>query len=494
MSLLPGMGIGMPAAVQGASNASSGTGGGILGGIGSFLGGPLVGSVLSGLGGLFQGGANERALNQGRSDIMNLPGMQGPISFGTGMGSAGANGFSFNPMLQGQQAMLGQMGSGLLQGGLFGNQSLQNALGGLNLGGALGGLQSAFGQQIGNSAFGGLGGQYGQVGNIANMLQGQAMAGPQDFTGGLQGGLLSQGFANQMAAGNQSGLQNQELAAMRAAAQPEQNRMLNSLESRLHARGMLGSTGGAEQMRGFFEAQNQQDMGFQQEAFNRAMQQQGFLGSLGSQQISQGGGFLGQNLGQYNQTLGNLQGFQQLGAGLEGQQFGQGLAGLQQNQNAALQNLMAQQGLLGFGGDLFAQQYGLGLGSQEALLGYGNLGLQAGRSPWELQAGLLSGGGQHAQALGEIASQSRGGFLGGLFSDARLKNNLRIIDTKADGLNVYQWDWADKAFEIGAARQRNWGFIAQEVELLYPELVSEDEATGYLTIDYKGLQEKQNGN
>jgi hypothetical protein len=224
------------------------------------------------------------------------------------------------------------------------------------------------------------------------------------------------------------------------------------------------------------------------------MQQQ----QLGLGQAQAGQGLLGQNLGQFNQNVANFQNLGQFGAGLEGQQFGQGLQSLGFNTSQGQQRLQAAQGLFGQGADIFGQQFGLGLGGVEGLLGAGQLGLQAARSPFELQASLLSGGGQHAQALGELAAgRGRAGAglfgqissgIGKIFSDIRLKDNLTVIDRVGD-LNVYKWDWNQEAYNTGAAKANSWGFVAQEVQEVHPEAVSLDKATGYLMVDYDRLLE-----
>lgn len=451
----------------------------------------ILGQGLGGLFGAAGGMMGMGALNDARSDIKSMPGMKGPINLWTSLGSAVGSNAQFNPLFQGNQMALGQVAPGLLGGGLFNDPSLRQALGHNDISGALQQANQAFGQQVGPQALGSLQGMFGQANELGNMFAQQAMGGPQDLTGGLQSGLFGQGFANQQAAGNFSGLMNSRLASMRAAAQPEQNRMFNSLQDRLFAQGRLGSTGGSENMRALFDSFAQQDLGFQNAAFGQAMQRGNFLSNLGSQQIAQGSGLLGQNLGQFNQNAAHAQNFMGLGAGLEGQAFNQNLQSVGANQAAGLGRLQAAQGLLGFGGDLFASQFGLGLGAQEGLLGFGDLGLQLAKSPFELQAGLLSGSSGHASALGNLGSDRAtgiGSFLGGLgsaamtlFSDARLKDNIVPVGQRGD-ITIYRWDWNEQAEEIGAASQPNIGVLAQDIEVIYPEAVTESD--GYKKVDY----------
>ena len=78
-----------------------------------------------------------------------------------------------------------------------------------------------------------------------------------------------------------------------------------------------------------------------------------------------------------------------------------------------------------------------------------------------------------------------GGFGG--FSDISLKDNIQRIGVSSDGINIYSWDWNEKAKEIGADSQPNKGLIAQDLLTSKPEAVFQDEDTGYLMIDYSKL-------
>ncbi len=407
---------------------------------------PIIGQALGGLGGLFGARSAQKALNQGRSDILNLPGMQGAGSIGGNFGTSSGGQFTFNPQFLGAQNALAA-NTGLLGGGLFNDPGLQSALGANNIAGALSQSDAALQQQIGGSAFGGLGGLFSNAAGLANQ-----------FGGALSG----TGFADTQAS---------ELANLRNAAQPEQNRLFNKLQDRLFATGQLGSTGGGEQLRGLAEAFGQQDLNFQTEAFNRALNQRG-------------------------QQLGAFQGLSQLGAGIEGQAFNQGLQGLQQNQAAGMNRLNQAMGLLSGGADLFGQQFGLGLQSAGGLLDFGNFGLNAAALPQQLQAQLLGASGQHARALGEIATpraEAGGGLfsgignaLGGIFSDERLKENLHKIGSTG-AINWYTWTWNDEAKRVGASQIHPVGVIAQEVQEILPEAVTPDPESGYLMVNYEVL-------
>ncbi|WP_341666061.1 tail fiber domain-containing protein [Vibrio sp.] len=69
------------------------------------------------------------------------------------------------------------------------------------------------------------------------------------------------------------------------------------------------------------------------------------------------------------------------------------------------------------------------------------------------------------------------------FSDVRLKEDIeRISDTleAVKAINGYRYTYVQGG-------DREIGFIAQEVQPLYPELVSEHPESGYLQVDYKGM-------
>ena len=79
---------------------------------------------------------------------------------------------------------------------------------------------------------------------------------------------------------------------------------------------------------------------------------------------------------------------------------------------------------------------------------------------------------------------SGGGILDsitGLFSDARLKTNLKLLRTLPSGLNWYSWDWV----EGGPVEQATEGVIAQDVQAIFPEAVGERD--GFLTVDYSRI-------
>ena len=73
-------------------------------------------------------------------------------------------------------------------------------------------------------------------------------------------------------------------------------------------------------------------------------------------------------------------------------------------------------------------------------------------------------------------------------SDKRLKTNIKKIGTHSTGLNVYEWEWNAKAFILGVDKYPRKGFIAQEVQKVFPEAVFKDQ-NGYFKIDYSKIKE-----
>ena len=73
-------------------------------------------------------------------------------------------------------------------------------------------------------------------------------------------------------------------------------------------------------------------------------------------------------------------------------------------------------------------------------------------------------------------------------SDRRFKSDLKKIGTHSTGLNVYEWEWNAKAFVLGLDKHPRKGFIAQEVQKVFPAAVVEG-SHGYLMIDYSNIRE-----
>jgi hypothetical protein len=290
--------------------------------------------------------------NKGIDDIKGMPGMGGPSNLSFNGGSSVGGNFQMDPGMLAMQNMMGTQGVNLMGGGM--DPQMAQAQGMLGMAPAAGGLNTALMQQMG------------------------AMNG---LSGGQAGNLFNQGQQNINAAQDVSGLRNEQLAMMREAFAPEAQRRQVGMMDMLHSKGLLGgntaTAGSGNIVDRTMESLNTADQGFQDAAFGRGMQQSQFLSNLGMQQ-------------------------QQQGLGAENQAFSQQMGALQQNQQAAMQRFGAAQGLFGMGNDQFAQRFGLGLQANEGMLGLGHFGLQSARSPFELQASLLQGGGMHSQALASM--------------------------------------------------------------------------------------------
>lgn len=222
--------------------------------------------------------------------------------------------------------------------------------------------------------------------------------------------------------------------------------------------------------------------------------------------VTAGTGAMGQQ-----QALIGLQGAeaqQQAISGFEQSPLFQSLT--QQGENAILQNAAATGGLRGGNvqaalaqfrpqalNALIEQQYGrlggLSTMGQASAAGQASSGMQSASNIGNLLAnqgaalagGIMGQGGIARQTFGDVlniaktaaqmAGAGGGGGGGNMFSDRRLKKNIKQISTRPDGLNVYEFDYI-----WGGGRQI--GLMAQEVQTIYPGAVSE--SGGYLMVDY----------
>lgn len=86
------------------------------------------------------------------------------------------------------------------------------------------------------------------------------------------------------------------------------------------------------------------------------------------------------------------------------------------------------------------------------------------------------------------AITATGDITGFYSSDKRLKENIRIIPNalqKIEQLNGVTWEWNDDVNEITKSTP-NTGLIAQEVQLVLPEVIKERE-DGFLALDYSKM-------
>ena len=100
------------------------------------------------------------------------------------------------------------------------------------------------------------------------------------------------------------------------------------------------------------------------------------------------------------------------------------------------------------------------------------------------QPSLLS---QVAGAAGAIGTAAGGIGQAMAASDIELKENIRRVGDYDDNLGWYEWDWNDKAKEIGIEAEPTAGFLAQEVLEVEPEAVSIKD--GYYAVDYARLMQ-----
>jgi len=78
--------------------------------------------------------------------------------------------------------------------------------------------------------------------------------------------------------------------------------------------------------------------------------------------------------------------------------------------------------------------------------------------------------------------------LASMFSDAKLKEDVVLLGKDDLGLNVYSWKWNNEAKKVGADSQPAKGYLAHEIERVYPEAVSTGRE-GYKMVDYLKLPE-----
>lgn len=89
--------------------------------------------------------------------------------------------------------------------------------------------------------------------------------------------------------------------------------------------------------------------------------------------------------------------------------------------------------------------------------------------------GSILGGGM--TGLSFLKNMGGMGGLGALFSDERLKENIKPVGETYDGQQIYSYN-----YKTGGPRM--FGLMAQEVLQHKPEAVSQDPESGYLMVDY----------
>ena len=166
-----------------------------------------------------------------------------------------------------------------------------------------------------------------------------------------------------------------------------------------------------------------------------------------------------------------------------------------QNQQGNFKNQMNQYNI----GQQNLQQY-LGQLGTNAASGFNQLGkfMNLNQQTTNSQIGSLNGMVNAKASANAAEAQKKAGdisgftgFVKGLFSDPRLKENMcKIGSTTKNGFDIYTWNWKDKAYDLGKKYGFNligWdiGISADDIEKTHPHLVSY--VDGYKTVNYGGI-------
>ena len=168
---------------------------------------------------------------------------------------------------------------------------------------------------------------------------------------------------------------------------------------------------------------------------------------------------------------------------------------------AAQQNVLDQNQInallsaAGMGGGLFGQtttQSGGGPSALSSGVGGAITGATLGNAigPALAGSGLGSALGVTAANAGGLGAALGAGL--SLFSDKRLKKDIKQIGTHANGLAMYSWQWNDEAQSRGFDIYPTEGFMAQEAREVYPQHVHVH-PSGYLMLDYASLSNEAMG-
>ncbi len=215
----------------------------------------VIGAGASIIGGRQQRNAQRDAINASRTEL-------GPF-FGVGPGQVNAN---FDASTGGVNVDLGDL------------NPIRTGLRDFALGNLTSAIPSLGGAEAASNSLAGLLGQRVPGGDFSlNRAEGRALnasrlaeQGLNQAQGPFQGDLQSQLFSGAQGSladiGRAGQVEADTLANLRAQAQPQQERAVSSQLNNLFASGRLGTTGGANVIGRLAEAQNQQDLGFQQAA------------------------------------------------------------------------------------------------------------------------------------------------------------------------------------------------------------------------------------
>lgn len=126
-------------------------------------------------------------------------------------------------------------------------------------------------------------------------------------------------------------------------------------------------------------------------------------------------------------------------------------------------NAIAQTGAISKKSDKGAQQVAL---LQSAIQG-GGMGVSySNRQPnyGNSAAGIIG-------SIGGLASS-----IGSIFSDQRLKENIRFLGYDEKGIGVYEWNYK-------GSKKKHIGYIAQDVARSHPEAITVDPGSGYWKVN-----------
>ena len=98
--------------------------------------------------------------------------------------------------------------------------------------------------------------------------------------------------------------------------------------------------------------------------------------------------------------------------------------------------------------------------------------------------GGLAGLGGLGNLFGGLGKFMGAGGFAALFSDERLKENIKRVGKTNDGQNVYQYNYKDDPL-----KRTTLGLMAQEVEKRKPEAVTRDPFSGFKMVDYAKAME-----
>lgn len=331
---------------------------------------PISGTAfaLGGLADLAGFFGSENFLSRGRKRLRKMARFN-PLDLFGPFGSIGINregGTAIeSPQLQAFRQAIGQGGLNFLGGGIFNDPNFQDAFQSNNIRGAL---------------------------DFSNALNSTGIDASAFDTSGTANSLLGLGFGALGSAGDVSGLINQNLDASRLLAEPFENQLVNRFNNQEFMRTGGATTGAFDRQSDLQDNLLRADAQRVLNAQQLGLQEQSFLGGLGTNLIGQGLNENASNFGRAFQSLGQFQ-----------------TAGNQRLQNAF--------NLFGLGSNTLQSQFGLGLGAQDSLLNQNRFFLDAILGSANAESSRIGATSGFANAMAKLYGQSAsnvGGFLGGI--------------------------------------------------------------------------------